>query len=423
MSFDQQFLSLEGLDAGVSLQVDAAFLKAVPLVLGHWPFRVMAIFDQEIFASIVLENGFYTLSSPFLEKAASYKEPVNALCALVAELAWARLREDPSLLCLHGAAAAISGRLMVFPATRRAGKSTLSVALAAEGMRLFTDDFLPVSVAESGIISGISSGVSPRLRRPLPPQIGPVAKAFIAARETLSNPQYTYVPLQEQESGRFGEAVPLGAIIFLNREDGATPALTAISKAEALKTLICQNFSRTGNAGDILAMLEFLAQNLPVYALVYDEAEPAVALLKARFSSWAADLPRYRPEAALENETAEGLKPFTRYADVSTGQFEHADGVRVVASEGKRFLTGRNGQSIHYLNEGAALIWQILSEPTSTAEAAEILLAAFPEQGRAQIEGDVLRSFTEFGQNGLLRKTETPPVAAPQPATASQEAP
>ena len=401
---------LDGIEAAIALKVDSVFLESLPFVFSHWPFEVVTETDRDVFAHMELrDNGRFYFTSPFIDSKDSYRDAVNAICAIVAEMAWQRLREDPSLLCIHGAAAEFAGRLVVFPATRKAGKSTLSVAMAAAGIRMFTDDFLPISVEDDGLIRGISSGVSPRLRLPLPAQIGSIATEFMAQRPLLSNKQYTYVKPLKTENGQYGEARPLGGFVFLERSDGATAEMTGISTAQALKTLIYQNFSRAGNAGDILAMLEFVAKNLPCYLLKYDHAEPAIALLKAQFSAWEDPLPHYHPRAKLANEAAHGPVPFTVYSDVTVGQFGHADGVKVVSTDGKRFLTGRNGQSIHYLNEGAALIWQILSEPTSVEEAVEILLAAFPEQARAEVEKDVLGCFKDFGKNGLLSKVENAP--------------
>ena len=416
MTHAQKTLVFSGLRAGLAVSADQIFYDALSPIFSHWPFSVESDSSQETFAALELKDGRYTLSSPFMDKPLSYGDPVNAICAIVAELAWLRLREDPSLLCLHGAAAEVAGRLVVFPATRRAGKSTLSVALAAAGIRMFTDDFLPLSIADNGIISGISNGISPRLRLPIPEQIGPVAKKYISDRQTIANRQYAYVAPAGAESVRFNERAPLGAIVFLDRKDGNTPELNRIGKAEALKVLIKQNFSRAGNAGDILSMLEFLAHNLPAYTLSYDDAEPAIDLIKSRFSSWEAPLATYQPEAVLCNEVEDGLKPYTKYDNVTVGQFEQAEGIKVVSSDGKQFLTGRNGQSIHYLNEGAAMIWQILSEPTDLNEAVEILLAAFPELEHSQVKNDVLRCFKDFAVNGLLRKLETTIVAGPQPA-------
>jgi len=416
MTHVQKYLVFEGLRAGIAVTASQAFFNALPTIFSHWPFSIESGAEREVFGTLVEQDTRYAFTSPFMDKSPTYRDPVNAICAIVAELAWARLREDPSLLCLHGAAVEIAGRLVVFPATRRAGKSTLSVALAAAGHRVFTDDFLPLSIAKNGIINGISSGVSPRLRLPMPPQIGKRASQFLSDRQTVSNRQYAYVAPNESESGRFGEAAPIGGIVFLNRRDSSAASLTKIDKAETLKTLIQQNFSRAGNAAGILAMLEFLARNLPAYSLSYDEAEPAIELLAQQFASWPEPLPRFTPKAVLANEFDNGLKPYIAYDNVSTGQFEHAAGVEVVNSGDKRFLTGRNGQSIHYLNEGAAMIWQILDEPTGIEEAVDILCAAFPDLPREQAEADVLRCFSDFGKNGLLNRLEAAPNAPPPAA-------
>ena len=403
---EQKYLVLEGMKAGVALKVKPDFLESLPYIFSHWPYEITTS-PIEFFASIEWSDNRYRLSSPYMEKVDRYREPVNAICAIVAELAWQRLREDPSLLCLHGAAAEFSGRLVVFPATRRAGKSTLSVAMNAAGIRMFTDDFLPVSVSDNGVISGISSGVSPRLRLPVPDQIGENAKDYMRRRQTLSNKQYTYVSPLKTENACFNESAPVGGFVFLDRQDGALAELKEISKADALKTIIKQNFSRAGNAADILAMLEFLSNNLPSYLLRYDQAEPAIEILKQKFTGWDAKAPGYQPRAKLIDESAHGAKTYTVYKKVTEGRFEQAEGVKVVSTDGQKFLTGRNGQSIHYLNEGAAMIWQILSEPASAAEAVEILHAAFPEQEVAQLERDVKACFKDFARNGLLKKTDS----------------
>lgn len=414
MDVKQEYLELRGLVAAVALKVDQKFAAHLPYIFSQWPYDLTATTEKNLCATIEqLPDGRFRLSSPHLDKAQTHNDVLNVLCALVAELAWQRLREDPSLLCIHGAAAEFSGRLVIFPATRRAGKSTLSVAMAAAGIRMFTDDFLPVSVGEDGIIRGISSGVSPRLRLPFPPQIGENANRYMENRLRFSNKQYSYVKPLKPEQASFGEALPIGSVVILERSEGAKASLTEYSTADTLKMLIYQNFSRAGNAADILAMLDFVARNLPCYRLIYDHAEDAIALLTAHYSAWETPVPAFHPRAKLGNEAANGPVAFTRYTNTKTGRFEQADGVEVVAVEGQRFLTGRNGQSIHYLNEGAALIWQILSEPASLDEAVDILCAAFPEQERETVYKDVARCFKDFGANGLLQKTgAAPPMRA-----------
>lgn len=401
-----EYLSFEGLEATVSLRVDQSFRAALPTVFPNWPHKIVPA-SSTSFATVTLEGEKYTLESPFMDKAITFSDPANTLCALIVELAWARLRENPQHLCLHGAAIEFAGRLLIFPSTRRAGKSTLTVALAAAGKKIFTDDFLPLEISTDGLVQGISSGISPRLRRPVPRQIGSKAVAYIGARNMIANRQYQFVSPRSSELAAFGDTAPIGGMIFLEREDGATASIERVSHADALTKLIKQNFSRAMNAAGILKMLEFITRSAPAYRLKYDETEPAIALLEGHFQTWAGSPPAL-PEQIAEDLLASALDiavPETTI-DTSIGRFLQANDVTVVSSDGKKFLTGRNGKSIHYLNDGAAIIWQLLDEPTSISEAIEMLCTIYPDQPAEQIRTDVEATFREFALNKLLQKPE-----------------
>lgn len=403
MNSTLEYLHFKGLEASVELRVDQSFHDALPTVFPSWPHEIIRA-STTSFANVTLEGGKYTLTSPFMEKAVTFSDPANTLCALIVELAWARLRENPQHLCLHGAAVEFAGRLLIFPSTRRAGKSTLTVALAAAGKKIFTDDFLPLEISPKGQVLGISSGISPRLRLPVPDQIGPKARTYIGARNMIANRQYQFVSPRSSELAAFGETAPIGGIIFLERTDGASASIELVSHADALTTLITQNFSRAMNAGGILKILEFITQSAPAYRLKYDEAEPAIALLEDHFQTWP-DSPPTLPEQIVDDLLSSALDitlPETTL-DTSNGSFLHASGITVVSSEGEKFLTGRNGQSIHYLNDSAAMIWQLLDEPTSVSEAIEMLCVLYPEQPADQISVDVHATFREFANNNLLQ--------------------
>ncbi len=401
-------LKFEGLDATVELCVDQKFVDALPVVFPHWAHKIVQQNEDSDFASVTLTEKQYEITSPFMDDPISFKDPANALCSLIVELAWARLREDTSLLCLHGAAIEFGGRLVIFPSTRRAGKSTLTVALAAAGKTVFTDDFLPLKATSDGLLSGISSGISPRLRLPLPDQIGAVALNYIQNRSMIQNRQYRFVTPKTGELAKFGETAPIGSLVFLERTEGATAKIAPVSEADALTALIKQNFSRAMNTTGILKMLGFITKSAPAYRLTYDDAEQAVALLESRFQEWdqaapvfPADLNNVSFESALESD-------FTpEVFDISEGSFIHASGIEEVSSDGKRFLTGHNGKSIHFLNDGAANIWRLLEEPTSISEATEMLCAVFPDYPAENIRRDVVSTYTEFARNGLLQKVDT----------------
>lgn len=71
------------------------------------------------------------------------------------------LRER-GLLCLHGSAVALEGKVIAFLAPQRHGKSTLAFALAAAGARLVTDDLVAVEPGDPPIVLPGTHGV--RLR-------------------------------------------------------------------------------------------------------------------------------------------------------------------------------------------------------------------------------------------------------------------
>ena len=98
------------------------------------------------------------------------REPsaVSAACSLVAILLNRLVENDPSLLALHAGAVAIGARTIIFPATHRAGKSTMAAALALRGHRLVAEDILPLDCG-SAAMAAVASGTAPRLRLPLPP--------------------------------------------------------------------------------------------------------------------------------------------------------------------------------------------------------------------------------------------------------------
>ena len=421
MSMINGHLKFDGLNATIALCVDQKFVDALPVVFPHWSHSIIQQDDDSSFASVTLVDNKYQISSPFMDNPVTFKDPANTLCSLIVELAWARLREDTSLLCLHGAAIEFAGRLVIFPSTRRAGKSTLTVALTAAGKKVFTDDFLPLKATDDGLLSGISSGISPRLRLPFPDQIGPVALDYIQNRSMIQNRQYRFVSPRTGELAKFGDTAPIGSLVFLERTEGATAKIEPVTESDALKALIKQNFSRAMNAAGILGMLGFITTSAPAYRLIYDDAEQAVALLEARFQEWDQTAPSFPIDLdstafgpALESDfTPEPL-------DISDGSFIHASGIEEVSSGGKRFLTGHNGKSIHYLNDGAVNVWRLLEEPTSATEAIEMLCAVFPDHPAEDIRSDVIATFTEFANNGLLQKAETicqmPEIEATLPA-------
>ncbi len=403
MTLEPKYLQLEQITRPVALSVDDRFVEALDFVFPKWPYKIEDSAETAPFVSVIFRDDLYVMTSEYMDRPTQWADPLNAICALIVEIAWARLRDQPELLCLHGAAVEINGRLVVMPATRRAGKSTLTVGLAAAGYRIFTDDFLPVALSGDQTLQGLSNGISPRLRMPLPDSFGDRANLYVNNRSYIANRQYRYVTPKADEIAAFGTAAPLGALVYLERDETVSPDITPMPKAEALQALITQNFSRAINAQGILKLFDFATSELPIYRLRYQNIEDAIALLEECFSEWVKPLPKVEdaPGADMFNLVHDQVTPRV-LVDIRSGQLIQRDGVLVAEANGKRFLSGADGKAIHLLNDLATAIWTLLEEPTSLDEAVELVCAAFPDQPREQIETDVAGVLKSFSGNGLI---------------------
>jgi hypothetical protein len=315
-------------------------------------------------------------------------DAVNVICDLVAEMAWERLRSDPALLCVHAAAVNFGGRLVVFPNVRRAGKSTLSAALAQRGHQIYTDDFLPINVdPQSCIFHGIANGAAPRIRLPLPKSFSTTFQQWVGRDQGPANRQYKY--LKNAPIAHGGEVMPLGAMVILERsEEPQDPILQAIPREEALSNLISQNFARTQRSGSILETMDALTRDLPVFRLTYHCGEQAAAFLSDH--RLLQELP-----AAVSNTAHQFASPAPLDklnapvpAFEATTKYVQATGLTATQVGNDHFLADGNGLSIFRLNPGSAAIWNVLSEPADLGEIIEILTAAFQDVAENQIATD-----------------------------------
>ena len=200
MAGADQLLEFDGIYRPVRVADAETFLPIFAKVFHSWPFWESQSRTPPLI-EIRRDGGTYLLTSPWLKKCVRHKHPVNMACALVAEIFRAHVQDHPEMLCLHGAAAAFAGRLVVFPSTYRAGKSVLSACLAEAGLQLFADDVLPVAAAgERGVEEGVAAGVAPRLRLPLPDNLSGSVRDFIDRRDGPGSRH----PAQVHASARLG---------------------------------------------------------------------------------------------------------------------------------------------------------------------------------------------------------------------------
>ncbi len=208
------------------------------------------------------------------------------------DLIKAYIADHPSLLCLHCAAAAYERGLVLFPSGYRAGKSTRAVTLAAHGVRLFSDDVLPIETSDN---HGVAPGILPRLRLPLPASAPGSAtyrmRRFVRERAGPKNARYLYVALSQDELAPLGATAPVRGIVTLQRDPAQRPELVETSKSEMVKAGIVQNFARKVPAAEIIEHVFAITRDARCFTLRYARAEETVPLLKAAFGFAAAEKP------------------------------------------------------------------------------------------------------------------------------------
>jgi hypothetical protein len=186
------------------------------------------------------------------------------------------LKEHPGHLCLHAAAVHLGDGVVCFPSTHKAGKSTLSVALAASGQVVYSDDVLPI---EPNSNHAKALGIAPILRRPLPKNVGAAFRDFVATRKGPHNRGWVYVRLGEDEIAPFGETAPIEALVLLDRKDRGRATLEPLIKSEALKEVILQNFADQVPPVEILDRLLLVTRRAQCCRLQFARPADAAKLL------------------------------------------------------------------------------------------------------------------------------------------------
>lgn len=383
----------------VDITVPTRMRQVIGDLLPGWSIEPWAeTFQSEPVLRFAFERRTFSVTGPWAPKPISRADPVDAACGFIAELVRAYVNELPDRLCLHAAAAEIGGRLVIFPSTHRAGKSVLSAALAAAGCRLSGDDIVLID-AQNGI--GISGGLCPRLRLPLPRNLQPETRAFIAANSGPTGKRYSYLTLDETALARKEERLPIGTFIVLDRTDDGPARLEAIDRTEALKTVIWQNFARREPSTLILERLYGLVGNTGAFRLIYSQSEDAARLLRERFDTW----PNGN-DISGNSRSEQSAAPILhqpapdRYASVSG--FRRKSSVAELEIDGQRFLANNESGRISFLNQTASAIWHVLGAPVAEDDIVRLMTAAFPEIEPATIALDVQVSLKTLVACGLV---------------------
>ena len=404
MSHDVRFA---GLKAPFRVNDAAHVLELLPDIVTGWPFdieRADPSHDPFFSISAVKDSNRVLGESHVRDKVSRKLDPLNALCDMAASLPYALADADDRLICLHAAGIRIGGRLIVFPNVRRAGKSTLSAALAMAGHDVFSDDVLPTSFDTDGHAFGHALGIAPRLRMPLPEVICPDFRHWVDEIPGPENKQYKYLTLTDQPA--HGQTHRIGAFVMLDRQDSPCAAeLSPVSADEALKALLHQNFTRDRHSADILESIAASLLVEPSLKLTYFHLHDAIACLESAFegdggakAAGAQGEVRHFRLVGSEPKPPKKL-PADRQVMRRDGTFEQMIGDTL-------YLADPDGLAIHRMDPLAAAIWDVLEEPAPISELEQILIAAFPNVSSEQITVDLDKLLRGLARAGLIRSGE-----------------
>ena len=286
-----QDIIFRGLNAPLRLTGAEAILPVLCAVAHGWPFDCVAVeASRSPFYSITTQPGapHFWCECHLDDRPKRWFDAVNAVCDVVSALALALPAERPELICLHAAGIRFAERLVVFPNIRKAGKSTLSAALAKAGFQVFSDDVIPVLFSDEPRAHGLAMGIAPRLRLPLPEAPGAAFRDWVGRAAGPANGQYQYLTAKNQPP--HGATLPVGAFVILDRQDTPVAArLDPVPPDAAMDALLFQNFTRDRHSADILRLIGATLSDRPVFRLVYSDLEDAVECLTAGFASWPED--------------------------------------------------------------------------------------------------------------------------------------
>ena len=388
------------------------FVRCAPLldmvrdIFPTWPFRIDAP-DPANRPVITVRRvkGEYRIDAPWLDGPVFADSGVCAFSSIVVDVIYAWLEANPDALCLHCAAVECSSRLVIFPNTNKAGKSLLAVRLMAENLVCYGDDL--VALTPEG--KGMSFGVPPRLRLPLP-TAEKTAADFVRNHGGKADTNSRYIAPDAPCLAPFGQARPIGALVMLERKPEGTAELVPADPSDSFRNIVYQNLMRRGSALEVLDRSERLTEQAPCWYLRYARLDDATALLRNAFietdKGFSGPVREHQksPASAAENATPAPDKPRTRAPGraASVERFVRRPGAFVRQGRGEFFLVQEGGDEIFHLNTLGRAVWELLAEPLSEAEAVALIASVFPQTPLSQIKRDVINLFASFQREALI---------------------
>ncbi len=415
-----------GLERPLVFSPDTAHIAGMlQSVLTGWPMKSGGKLAGKPLLRIFADGGEIVVERP--EDGGIFHEPtaVSAVCSLVVEVVDALAAASPGLVCLHAAAAEAGGRLVLFPAAHRAGKSTLMGRLSAGGRRIFADDILPFDLTSG---EAVSTGCMTRLRLPLPRRASRAFKNHVRDRTVLSDGYYAYLSAPKDAEIRFGERLPLGAVILLERCDRPVRArLEPAPLYRALLEILTRNTRGDRDAPLLLSTFASIIRHVPVQRLVYSDLEDAVRCLDVAFGKETPASPHPIQANPVIRDELSGLqvKPAGPPAPKpGLPLYRRSPSVTLERVDASGFLLDSRGNGIHMLDPLGLGVWKLLETPRDASSLCDVVAGAFPETPRQKVADDIDGLLSALVGEGLIERVGAScPERIPDRQTVTQPPP
>lgn len=390
-------ISLPKLGRCLRVQNAPDAVKALAEAMPGWPLTIKPAQGTTPDTYVYRDADGLWQGSPQEDNEFELPTTASAACSLVGELVGRRLDVEPTLLGLHCGSVEVNGKLVLFPESSKAGKSTLSVAFAAAGYRVFGDDVLGLTAQGEGV----AMGVAPRLRMPLPDSF---SAEFVEYAERHAGPEderYRFVIPAVNRLARYDDKSPIGAIVLLERNPQTLePEVVTLAPGEGLLQLLGQNFADSDMPDEeLIARLLPLMQRVPCLLLRYSEP-----LAGARYLAKAVDNPHLQSagNASLLNYLPVSVEGAALCSLDSI--WLPANGVSTYSLGEELFLIDPVRGDIHRLNASGKIAWQLLQHEPLSGHALSDVIAAYFSAPLGAVTADVSVLLTALSQAGLLAK-------------------
>lgn len=200
-------------------------------------------------------------------------DAVDLLPAFELDLYRQILESVADRVVLHAAAIDVEGTAIVLVGASGAGKSTLALALAERGARYMSDEW---AVLQNGQVVGVPRpiNIDPCDRARVPESFG----VFDYQTRSADGESISTVLVKPPESQITRQALPIGAVVFIEPGPDPAPRLVACAGAEAFQ-LLCAGALQTGD--HLLDELTSLLEQVPLYCLTSPSPETACDVITA----------------------------------------------------------------------------------------------------------------------------------------------